>query len=122
MDIEDDMRVAWANSLLNVSKGAGDQKKKASQKSEGEKKPRKWTFIVHRGWHAGPMSLQVPQRFKRGMRSKEKGKWPNIRSQKNPRKEILLYVEDDMRVPFCSSGPNVSNAAWDQKKKKVARN
>ena len=37
-------------------------------------------------------------------------------------KEILLYVEDDMRVPFCSSGLNVSKAAQDQKKNEVARN
>ena len=44
MDIEDDMRVPWTNSLLNVSKGAGDQKKKASQKSEGEKKSKKKNF------------------------------------------------------------------------------
>jgi hypothetical protein len=40
----------------------------------------------------------------------------------NPRKETLLYIEDDMWVPFCSSGLNVCNAAWDQKKKKVASN
>jgi hypothetical protein len=33
-----------------------------------------------------------------------------------------LYIEDDMRVPFCSSGLNVSKAARDQKKKEVARN
>ena len=45
MDIEDDMQVPWANSLLNVSKAAGDQKKKGnSQKSEGEKKTKKMNF------------------------------------------------------------------------------
>ena len=61
----------------------------------------------------GPILQQRSQRFKGGMRSKEKG---------NPRKETLLYKEDDMRVPFCSSGLNVSKAARDQKKKEVARN
>jgi hypothetical protein len=39
----------------------------------------------------------------------------------NPRKETLLYMENDMRVPFCSSVPNVSNAAWDQKKKESSQ-
>jgi hypothetical protein len=33
-----------------------------------------------------------------------------------------LYIEDDMRDPFSSSGLNVSKAARDQKKKEVARN
>ena len=37
-------------------------------------------------------------------------------------KKLLLYIEDDMRVPFCSSGLNVSKAAQDQKKMEVARN
>ena len=37
-------------------------------------------------------------------------------------KDTLLFIEYDMRVPFCSSGLNVSNAAQDQKKKEVARN
>jgi hypothetical protein len=31
-----------------------------------------------------------------------------------------LYIEDDMRVPFCSSGLNVSKAAQDQKKNEAA--
>src|SRR5215213_8799818 len=57
------------------------------------------------------------------MRSKEKKASDQISGAKNnPRKEILLYVEDDMRVPFCSSGLNVSKAAQDQKKNEVARN
>src|SRR5215218_1209115 len=69
------------------------------------------------------MSQQVPQSFKRGMRSKEKKASDQIsRAKNNPRKETLLYVEDDMRVPFCSSGLNVSKAAQDQKKNEVARN
>src|SRR5215218_10002401 len=69
------------------------------------------------------MSQQVPQSFKRGMRSKEKKASDQISGAKNnPRKESLLYVEDDMRVPFCSSGINVSKAAQDQKKNEVARN
>ena len=33
-----------------------------------------------------------------------------------------LYIEDDMRAPCVSSLLNVSKAAGDQKKKKVARN
>jgi hypothetical protein len=35
-------------------------------------------------------------------------------AKNNQRKEILLYIEDDMRVTFCSSGLNVSKAAQDQ--------
>jgi hypothetical protein len=38
MDIEDDMRVPWASSLLNVSKAAGDQKKKEIAKNQRVKK------------------------------------------------------------------------------------
>ena len=37
-------------------------------------------------------------------------------------KKLLLYIEDDMRVPFCSSGLNVSKAAGDQKEKEIAKN
>ena len=32
-------------------------------------------------------------------------------------KKLLLYIADDMRVPFCSSGLNVSKLTWDRKKK-----
>jgi hypothetical protein len=60
--------------------------------------------------------------FPRGTGSKEKGSDQISGAKNNPRKETLLYIEDDMRVPFCSSGLNVSKAARDQKKKEVARN
>jgi hypothetical protein len=48
--IEDDMWDRPANSVLIVSEGAGDQKKKANSQKLGVKiTPRKETFIVPRG-------------------------------------------------------------------------
>jgi hypothetical protein len=45
--IEDDMRGPCVSSLINVSKAAGDQKKKEIAKNKRVKKnPRKETFIV----------------------------------------------------------------------------
>ena len=38
MDIEDDMRVPYASRLVNVSKAAGDQKKKEIAKNQRVKK------------------------------------------------------------------------------------
>ena len=35
--------------------------------------------------------------------------------------KLLLYIEYDMRVPLGSSILNVSKAAWDQKKKEIAK-
>ena len=32
-------------------------------------------------------------------------------------KKVLLYIEDDMRVPWASRFFNVSNVSWDRKKK-----
>jgi hypothetical protein len=46
------------------------------------KKLQKRKLIVHRGWHACPMTQHLTQRFRGGMRSKEKGKRPNTRSKK----------------------------------------
>ena len=50
MFIEADMWDPRASSVLNVSKAAGDQKKKEIAKNQRVKKnPRIETFIVHRG-------------------------------------------------------------------------
>ena len=56
------------------------------------------------------------------MSQQRQGKWPKIRGKKNPRKETLLYIEDEMRVPWASSLHNVSKAAGEQKKKEIAKN
>ena len=58
LHIEDDMRVPFSSSGLNVSKAARDQKKKEVARNQGVKKnPRIERILVHRGWHAGPMIL-----------------------------------------------------------------
>jgi hypothetical protein len=79
-------------------------------------------LIVHRGWHAGPILQQRFQRFKCGLRSKEKESSQKLGGKKTPKKESWLYIEDDMRVPWVSSLLNVSKAAGDQKKKEIAKN
>ena len=55
------------------------------------------------------------------MSQQRQGKWPKIRGKKNPRKETLLYIEDDMWVPWASTLLNVSEVAWDRKKKESDR-
>jgi hypothetical protein len=42
---------------------------------------------------------------------------PFYMSSLSPKGVPLLYIEDDMRVLFCSSGLNVSEAAQDRKEK-----
>ena len=94
------------------------ERKKASDQISGAKNnPRKETFIVHRGWHAGPILQQRSQRFQGGMGSKEKGSSQKSRGQKIQEKKEFSFIEDDMRDPWASRFLNVSKAAWDRKKK-----
>jgi hypothetical protein len=61
--------------------------------------PRKATFIVHGELHAGPILQQRSQRFKCGLRSKEKESSQKLGGKKNSKKRKLMDIEDDMRVP-----------------------
>jgi hypothetical protein len=54
------------------------------------------------------------------MRSKEKRQVAKYQEPKIILKK-LLYIEDDMRVPFFSSGLNVSKGTQNQKKKPKTR-
>jgi hypothetical protein len=52
--------------------------------------PRKETFIVHGELHAGPILQQRSQRFKCGLRSKEKESSQKLGGKKTPRKESFI--------------------------------
>jgi hypothetical protein len=70
---EDDMRDPCGSSILNVSKAARDPKKRQNSQKLGVKiTPRKERFIVHRGWHEGPISEQILQRSKAAGDQKKK--------------------------------------------------
>ena len=66
----------------------------------------------------GPTSQQRPQRFKGGRGSKKR----QVTIYQVPKiiqgKKLLLYIEDDIWVPFCRSGLTFSKAARDRKKRK----
>jgi hypothetical protein len=141
-------RVPCCSSGLNVSRTAWDRKKKASDQISGAKnnprketfivplrvgmrlkekgkwpnirsqKPRKETFIVHRVWHAGPMTLQHPQRFQGGRGSNEKEIAKKQRVKKIEEKKLLLFVVDDMWDPWGSSILNVSKQQGIERKRK----
>ena len=64
------------------------------------------------------MSQQRPQRFKGGRGSKKR----QVTIYQVPKiiqgKKLLLYIEDDIWVPFCKSGLTFSKVARDRKKER----
>jgi hypothetical protein len=68
------------------------------------------------------MTLQHPQRFQGGRGSNEKEIAKKQRVKKIEEKKLLLFIVDDMWDPLGSSILNVSKAAGDRNKKKIAKN
>jgi hypothetical protein len=56
------------------------------------------------------------------MGSKEKGNSQKAEGEKIEEKKLLLFIVDDMWDPLGSSILNVSKAAGDRNKKKIAKN
>jgi len=61
----------------------------------------------------GPTSQQCPQHFKGGRGSKKRQVTIYQVSKIIQQKKLLLYIEDDIWVPFCRSGLTVSKVARD---------
>ena len=74
-------------------------------------------FIVHRGWHVGPVSQQRPQRFKGCRWSKEKISQKSF-GQQNPRKETFTVLRGWHAGPMRQQHPQRFQGGRGSKKKK----
>jgi hypothetical protein len=100
----------------------GIEKKANSQKLGDKNKSNKGKVYSSQRLTCGSHEPAGSLTFQRRHEIERKRQVPKYQEPKIIQEKTLLYIEDDMRDPFSSSGLNVSKAARDQKKKEVARN